>query len=175
VSSNLNDKILLGRVSGLFGVRGWLKLFSYSRPPENILSYNPLWLKTPMGWKALEVEAKQAYADGRLVVKLRGVDDRDVARSFMGLDLGVNPDQLPEPPADEFYWVDLIGCTVENVSGQTLGVVTEMMETGAKDVMRVKTAEGVELIPFAFGAVVQSVDVAQKRILVHWEIGYFEA
>lgn len=166
------DKLLLGRVNGLFGVRGWLRIFSHTRPPENILTYDPLWLNTPDGWRSFRVEDRQAYADGRLVVKLAGMDDREVARVLMGCDIAIDASQLPAAAEGDYYWVQLIGCTVETLDGQVLGVVEDMMETGAHDVMRVKTRDGVELIPFAQDAVVRSVDLAARRIQVDWEVGY---
>lgn len=168
-----DNKILIGRINGLFGVRGWLRFFSYSRPPANLLTYNPLWVKDAQGnWQAYQVEESQAYADGRLVAKFHGVDDREDARLLMGLDVAITPDQLPQS-ADDYYWVDLMGCTVVNSEGVTLGVVKEMIETGTHDVMRVQAADkSIELIPFVLNVTIQSVDIASKQIVVAWEPGY---
>ncbi len=168
-----DNKILIGRVNGLFGVRGWLRFFSYTRPLANLISYNPLWLKTPQGWQAFEVESAQAYADGRLVAKFKGVDEREAARVLMGCDVAIVPEQLPKEDPTDFYWVDLIGCTVETLSGEILGVVKEMMETGAHDVMRVRQGKNDELIPFVLERVIKHVDITQKRIVIDWETGYF--
>jgi 16S rRNA processing protein RimM len=173
VQALADNKILIGRVNGLFGVRGWLRFFSYTRPPANLISYNPLWLKTAQGWQAFEVESSQAYADGRLVAKFKGVDERETARVLMGCDVAIMPEQLPKEDPTDYYWVDLIGCRVENQSGELLGVVKEMMETGAHDVMRVSKEKSDELIPFVLDLVVKQVDLAQKLIRVDWESGYF--
>lgn len=174
MTQSADEKILLGRVSGLFGVRGWLRLFSYSRPPAQILDYNPIWLKSANGeWKTLEIEDKQAHADGRLVVKFVGIDDREVARLLMGQDIGVDKHQLQRSDED-FYWIDLMGCQVVKLDGEVIGTVVDMMETGANDVMRVKTPNGeTELVPFVMERVIQSVQLAEKRIIVDWESGYF--
>lgn len=167
-----NNKILVGRINGLFGVRGWLRFFSYTRPPANLMGYNPLWIKTNEGWRAYQVESAQAHADGRLVAKLEGVDDRETARLMMGLDVAIEQSQLVSDD-DGFYWVDLLGCTVTNTKGELLGVVKEMIETGAHDVMRVQAADKtVELVPFVMDTVVKSVDTAAKQIVIEWEIGY---
>lgn len=92
---------------------------------------------------------------------------------LMGCDVAIVPEQLPKEDPTDFYWVDLIGCTVETLSGEVLGVVKEMMETGAHDVMRVRQGKNDELIPFVLDRVVKQVDIAQKRILIDWETGYF--
>ncbi len=169
-----SEQILLGRVNGLFGVRGWLRVFSYSRPPAQLLDYNPLWLKVGNeAWKAFEVEDKQAFADGRLVVKFKAIDDRETARVLMGQDIAIMPTQLVRSD-DDVYWVDIIGCELRDQQDRVLGTVIDMMETGANDVMRVKRSDGeVELIPFVMDVVVTQVDVAQKTIRVNWESGYF--
>lgn len=168
-----NHPILIGRVNGLFGVRGWLRFFSYTRPSANLVGYNPLWINQQTGWRAYEVEASQAYADGRLVAKFRGVDSREAARELLGCDVGIMPTQLAKEDPTDFYWIDLIGCQVQNEAGVVLGVVKEMLETGAHDVMRVRQHKTDELIPFVLGQIVKSVDVEAKCIMVDWETGYF--
>ncbi len=167
-----DNKILVGRVNGLFGVRGWLRFFSYTRPAANLMSYNPLWVKTTEGWQSFDVEEAQAHADGRLVAKFKGLDDREEARLLMGCDVAIMPEQLPKNEGD-YYWVDLVGCTLVNESGVSFGVVKEMMETGAHDVMRVRGESGDELIPFVMDVVVKTVDITNKRIVVDWDSGYF--
>lgn len=173
MQQSTENTILIGRANGLFGVRGWLRFFSYTRPPANLISYNPLWLKTNNGWQAFEVEASQAYADGRLVAKFKGVDSREIARELLGCDVAIMAEQLPKDDPTDFYWVDLVGCQVINQAGVVLGEVKEMIETGAHDVMRVRQQKVDELIPFVLEQVVVSVDLAQKQILVDWELGYF--
>lgn len=168
-----DNKVLIGRINGLFGVRGWLRFFSYTRPPANLISYNPLWVKTAQGWQSFEVETSQAYADGRLVAKFKGVDEREEARLLMGCDVAISPEQLPKTDPTDYYWVDLVGCAVETLAGVSLGVVKEMMETGAHDVMRVRQGKSDELIPFVLDRVVKSVDLNAKRITIDWEPGYF--
>lgn len=171
--SSMNEQILLGRVNGLFGVRGWLRVFSYSRPPAQILEYNPLLLKTTDGWQAFEVEDKQAFADGRLVVKFKGVDDREVARLLMGQDIAIQTSQLVRAD-DDVYWVDLIGCQLVSENGQHIGRIVDMMETGANDVMRIKRDSGeVELVPFVMDVVVKRLNLQEKQVVVNWESGYF--
>lgn len=168
------EQILLGRVNGLFGVRGWLRVFSYSRPPAQILNYSPLLLKNSAGeWQAFEVEDKQAFADGRLVVKFVGIDEREAARVLMGQDIAIQSTQLVRAE-DDVYWVDLIGCQVVNEHGKDIGRIVDMMETGANDVMRVKLSDGeVELIPFVMEVVVKRVSLQDKQVVVNWESGYF--
>jgi 16S rRNA processing protein RimM len=170
----MGEQILVGRVNGLFGVRGWLRVFSYSRPPAQLLNYNPVLLKNEAGiWQSFEVEDKQAFADGKLVLKLKGIDEREAARALMGQDISIMPTQLVRSD-DDVYWVDLIGCELANQQGQVIGNIIDMMETGANDVMRVKRTNGeVELVPFVMEVVVKRVDLSAKQVVVDWESGYF--
>ena len=155
--------LVLGRILGVYGVRGWLKVFSETSPIENIFSYAP-WL---IDGEAHRVENWRRHGKG-LVAQLHGYDDRDQARVLTGKSISIQRDQLPPPSEDEFYWIDLQGLRVETRSGVGLGSVSHLIETGANDVLVVK-GERERLLPFVWGQCVLSVDFDQGRMLVDWD------
>lgn len=133
----------------------------------NILSYQPWLVKTKDGWQSLKVLNSHKPVEGKaIVVQLESLVDRDQAREFIGADIAILRDQLPVD--DGFYWVDLIGCQVVDQDQNILGQVTEMIETGAHDVMRIKNGAEQILIPFVQDVFVLEVDLDQKQISVDW-------
>lgn len=155
--------VVLGRILGVYGVRGWLKVFSETSPLENIFSYAP-WL---INGVEQQVVAWRRHGKG-LVAQLEGYDDRDQARALSGKTIAVRRDQLPPPSADELYWVDLQGLRVETQEGVPLGQVTHLIETGSNDVMVVR-GERERLVPFVWGQFVLDVDFDTGRVLVDWD------
>ena len=159
--------VVMGRISGLFGVQGWVKIFSHASPRERILDYSPWYIKINGAWEEHRLQAGKRQGKG-VVAHLQGVDDRDLAAELVGADIAVKREQLPDLPADEFYWSDLQGMRVETSSGVDLGRVSYLFETGANDVMVVK-GERERLIPFTQGEAVRRVDVQAGLIVVDWD------
>lgn len=162
------ERVTVGRIAGVFGTRGWLRVISYTRPPDNLLQYTPWWLHTDVGWQTWRVAAARRHHGG-LIVNLAGVDDREHAATLLRCDIAVARAQLPPPAPGEYYWVDLVGLTVRNRSGIDLGRVRGLFETAAHDVLRVVDADGRErLIPFVQGVHVDAVDLAGREVRVDW-------
>ena len=159
--------VVLGRISGLFGVRGWVKVYSYTEPREAVLDY-PRWLLSGKdGWH--EVTIAEGQRHGKTVVaRVDGYVDRDRAAELVGAEIAVPREALPETQKGQFYWSDLEGLRVVRPDGTELGRVAYLLETGANDVMVVK-GEQERLIPFVMGKVVLGVDLAAGRIDVDWE------
>ena len=155
--------VVLGRILGVYGVRGWLKVFSETDPIENIFSYAP-WL---IDGDVQQVVAWRRHGKG-LVAQLQGYDDRDQARALAGKTISIRRDQLPPPSADEFYWIDLQGLRVETQEGVLLGQVSHLIETGSNDVL-VVTGARERLLPFVWGQCVLDVDFDIGRVLVDWD------
>jgi 16S rRNA processing protein RimM len=163
-------RVILGRVSGLHGVRGWLKVLSYTEPRGNILSY-PRWqLHTANGWQTLALAAGQSHGD-RVRAQLEEVNDRDQAVAFVGADIAVMRDEMPATAAGEYYWSDLEGLTVRTVAGEDLGRVVQLFSTGSNDVM-VVAGDRERLLPFVPGTVVRDVDLARGEIRVDWDAAF---
>ncbi|HAZ60371.1 MAG TPA: 16S rRNA processing protein RimM [Gammaproteobacteria bacterium] len=162
--------IAVGRFSGVFGVRGWLKLFSFTRPPGNLLEYRP-W-QVLRGGEFVPLEVAEIDHRGQiLLVRLVGVDTRDTAAEWVGREVFITRDQLPPPAPGEVYWADMIGLPVVNRAGIDLGRVVRLLETGAHDVLVVR-GEVERLIPFVRGVHVLEADPQQGRLLVDWEADY---
>jgi 16S rRNA processing protein RimM len=157
--------VAVGRVVGLFGVRGWLKIFSYTRPRDAILKYNPWQVRTSNGWRSLTLAAGRSHGKG-LVAQLEGVTDRDQAAVLIDADIAVKSEQLPSLKSGEYYWAQLEGLKVIDIVGQELGTVSRLFETGANDVM-VVLGEHEQLLPFTAN-VIKEVDLVKGVIRVDW-------
>ena len=145
-----------------------MKAFSYTRPRDNLLIYDPWYLREKDAWQPYEVAAARRHGGG-LIASLRGVEDRDHAASLLRREIAVERAQLPETEAEEYYWVDLIGLHVVNREGEDLGQVTGLLETGANDVLQVSGRRD-RLIPFVHGLYVDAIDLEAAEILVDWHV-----
>lgn len=159
--------VIVGKIRGVFGVKGQVKVYSYTEPRENILGYVPWMLGSSSQWQTRVVESGQKHGRG-IIVRLKGCDDRDKALALVGQEIAIRSDQLPEIAENEFYWSDLEGLTVITREGTELGVVSHLFETGSNDVMVVK-GDRQRLIPYIWGQVVYKVDLHAGRIEVDWD------
>lgn len=159
--------LLVGRISGVFGVKGWIKVYSYTEPRDNIVNY-PLWhLKRGGEWQPVKLEAGRKHGKA-VVAKLEGIDDRDAALALREVDIAINRDELEQLGPDEYYWADLIGLRVVTLQGMELGRVERLMETGANDVL-VVVGDRERLIPYIRGQVIESIDLEAGEIRVDWD------
>ena len=159
--------VVLGRISGLFGVRGWVKVYSYTEPREAVLDYKRWLLSRKDGWQEATVAEGQRHGK-TIIARIDGYVDRDQAAALIGTDIAVPRDELPETEKGEFYWSDLEGLTVVHRDGTELGKVAHLLETGANDVMVVR-GEKERLVPFVMNKVVLGVDLDEGVIEVDWE------
>ena len=162
--------VTVGRVAGLYGVRGWVKVYSYTEPRENILTYSPWHLR--IGDHGLTAEVLDGRRHGKgIIASLAGCDDREAARRLQGAEICVDKRQFPPLAPDEFYWIELIGLKVVNRDGVELGRVADVLETGANDVLVVQ-AERERLIPYLPEDVVLAVDLQEHVIHVDWDADF---
>lgn len=161
-----DSRIILGRINGLYGVRGWVKVFSYTEPFTNIFSY-PVWqLYQHQQWRPVNlIEGQQTSKT--LIAHLAGYDDPNQSARLLGADIAVYRYELPPVDEGEYYWMDLIGLTVINQQQHILGQVTSLLETGTHDVL-VLSGERERLIPFVLEKFVLAVDLEKKIIYVDW-------
>lgn len=159
--------IVVGEIGGAFGVRGWLKVRSYTDPADNILSYSP--------WLIGDEKKRSAYkviggkqSGGSVLAHLEGVNTRDQALQLSRLCIFVDRGLFEPAKPGEFYWADLVGIEVRTTSGMSLGTVASMIETGANDVMVVR-GERERLIPFVTGEFVKKVDLSEGFLIVDWD------
>ena len=169
VDSLMADQTLLelGKISGVFGVKGWVKVYSNTDPREGITNYSPWHIKQKGQWREIEVESGQRQGK-TVIAKLKDIDDRDQAMLLTGAIIAIHPDQLNQLDDNEYYWYQLEGLDVVNTEGVALGTVSHMMETGANDVMVVK-GDQERLIPFTQGHAVVNVDLSTGVITVDWD------
>jgi 16S rRNA processing protein RimM len=165
------EKIIVGKITGVYGVKGWVKVFSWTEPKDNITGYSPWYIKHPDASDWQQVKLESAKPHGKTVVaKIEGIDDRNEALLLNGLEIAIDESQIKPLGEDEFYWRELLGLRVENRQGIVLGTVQELLETGANDVLVVQSEQGKQhLIPFVAGAVVLTVDLPGQSIQVDWE------
>ncbi|MCQ8106126.1 ribosome maturation factor RimM [Methylomonas sp. SURF-2] len=162
------DFLNAGEISGVFGVKGLVKVFSFTEPRENILRYSPWILRKNNQTKEIKVTGGQRQGN-TVVAELEGIADRDAALALMGWEILISKQQLPKPRPGEYYWADLIGLTVKTQEGVYLGVVDHLLETGANDVLVVIDGETERLIPFVQQHTVLSIDLDTGLMVVDWD------
>lgn len=168
MDSNPSHPVIVGTVAGVFGIKGWIKVRSETEPATNILQYSPWYLSHNGTWLRYEVQEGQRHNKG-LIAHLKDCDDRDLAASLVGYQIAIERSQLPEAGEGEYYWSDLIGLKVENKQGQELGVIRDLMPTGANDVLVIKNGENELLIPYVVDHYIVNVDLDQGKMTVDWE------
>jgi 16S rRNA processing protein RimM len=157
--------ILIGHVSGVHGVKGWVRIHSLTEPREAIFEYQPWQLGEPPE----EVRVLEGKKTGKhLVALLEKIDDRDQAERLCKRPISVYRDQFPDLPEQEYYWTDLEGMRVSMEDGTELGKIERMLATGANDVMVVR-GERERLIPFVIGTYVKAVNLEDGVVIVDWD------
>jgi 16S rRNA processing protein RimM len=147
-------------------VRGWVKVFSDTRPRGNILDYTPWLVKRRDGWEAMALAEGRVHGPG-VIARLEGYSDRDQAQTLVGAEIAVRRNQLPPVKKGEYYWADLEGLRVVNLEGVELGTVSHLFETGANDVV-VVTGERERLLPYT-RHVIREVDLVARVLRVDWD------
>jgi 16S rRNA processing protein RimM len=161
--------VRLGRIVGISGVRGEVKLESWTEPRERIFEYQPWQLVSAPGEDA-KIGGVRGRKQGKgLVAHLPGIDDRDAAAALVGTDILIERTQLPPPAPGEFYWADLEGMDVLTITGARLGQVSHLLATGANDVLVVRGGEKEYLVPLVMEYYVRDVDLEARRIVVDWD------
>ena len=193
--SDTSEKVILGRITGVYGVKGWLKVFSHTDPMESIIDYSPWYIRAENRKKAPWTEVKLAAGKRHaktVIVRLEDCNDRDQAMAYIGSEIAIEQQQLEALQGkDEYYWRDLFGLRVVNLQGVELGVVKTLMETGVNDVLVVVSEKEVaekereeiggaetedakadyreRLIPWTMDNAIIAVDLEQGVITVDWD------
>lgn len=173
--NNDDSTVILGRIVGVHGVRGMVKVHSECRPREAIFRYRQFLATPPKGGDPLTLTLLNGRLQGQgLVAAFKEITDRDQAQFLRDYQLAVHREDLPALKNGEYYWADLIGLKVINTSGTTLGNVQELFETGANDVIVVRNGKQEILIPFVSGHYVLDVDFSGKCVTVDWETDWLD-
>lgn len=168
--------MLVGHITGAYGIQGWVRIRPYSSDADALLHAKTWWLDKP---DLRDVDMMQAKIHGEdVVAQLMGVADRNAAEALKGATVQIRRSHFPPLADDEFYWIDLIGLTVENLQGECLGEVGDLIDNGAHPILRVVVplAPGEDkarelLIPFV-DQFVKAVDQTERKITVDWGLDY---
>jgi len=176
-----SDLVVVGYVSGAYGLQGWIRIRPYSADADALLHAKTWWLGNPERPQELrDVDMRQAKNhSGDVVAQLVGVAGREAAEALKGTAVQISRKHFPALSDSEYYWVDLIGLEVENLQGERLGVVDSMMDNGAHPILRVtpppvaglEKAQPEILIPFV-EQFVKKVDLAARKITTDWGLDY---
>ena len=160
-------RVLLGKIVGVFGVEGWVKVHSYTEPRENLFRYKPWIVCSASGDRTVDKPTGRIQGHG-IVAQLPQVADRDAAAALIGAEILVDRATLPEAKQGEYYWSDLEGLEVKLEDGTSLGTVSHLFSTGANDVLVVRGLRE-RLLPYLPGDVVKKVDLERRVIEVDWD------
>jgi 16S rRNA processing protein RimM len=168
--------LLVGKINAVYGIKGWVKVYSYTSPVEQILKYSAWTIKK--GSKQAPLEFSQSRQHGKGIVVLpEGFDDRNQAESLIGYEIWIDEEQLPDLEPGEYFWAQLEGLMVFNEASELLGEVSHLLETGANDVLIVKANDKSiddkeRLIPYVEEKTILKVDLEEGKILVAWDADY---
>jgi 16S rRNA processing protein RimM len=163
--------VIMGRITGAHGIRGWVKIQPYTEYLDSLLDYRAWWVGHEHGpWRKVEITQCEVH-NKTLSAQLPDCPDRNAAEKLKGLLIAVPRSSLPKNSDDEYYWSDLIGLAVVNEEGLRLGTVANLLETGANQVLSVTGDNGEILIPFVATAIKQ-VDIKNGVIRVNWAADY---
>lgn len=171
------NPIILGKMGAAYGIRGWLKVFSSTEDAESIFDYQPWFIQRAGQWQQVELEGWKHHNQD-LIIKVKGIDDRDAAAQLTNCEITVDSTQLPALEEGDYYWKDLMFFFFKQKTAYEMGKVIDLMETGSNDVLVVKAnlkdAFGVQerLIPFLDEQVIKKVDLATGTIEVDWDPGF---
>ena len=173
-----DEQIVLGRLGKPHGVKGWIRLNSFTNPPENILHYDVLRVEHDGAWRDLQIDDSRTQQKG-LLVHIIGFDSPETVAELNGCELGVAASALPELDRGEYYWHQLLGLQVINLKDEVLGVVERLLETGANDVLLVtpnqqSIDDRERLIPFVRDRVIREVDLDKQLIRIDWDADFLE-
>tara|TARA_R110000868_G_scaffold8205_10_gene42910 strand:+ start:4499 stop:5011 length:513 start_codon:yes stop_codon:yes gene_type:complete len=162
-----DNLVIIGRIGKTYGIKGWVKVHSFTQPTSNLLTYSPWQFKLNDQWQDWELEDTKPHGDG-FIAKLRGFNNPEDAKRIVNADIAINREQLPAAKDDEIYWHDLTGLTVITKDGDTLGTITELLESGAHDLIVVK-GDKEYLIPYVLERFVLQVDTDKQHMTVDWD------
>jgi 16S rRNA processing protein RimM len=162
-----DNLIAVGRIIGTHGIKGQLRLFSYSGNLESLQAARDVYLRSPAGVDRKVLLTRAVDHSGKILLTLDGLNTIEQVQDLTGFELFLHRDQFPVPDADEYYWQDLLGMSVVTTEGQALGVIKDILETGANDVYLVHDdSNGREYLIPAISSVVINVNVTAKTMII---------
>ncbi len=164
----MDEFVVIGKIGATFGIKGWLKIQSFTENKFDITEFFPWFIEQGNKWKEIEIEETRDH--GKIIIaKFVGINNPEDARLLTGKKIAIPSSQLPTLKKNEYYWRDLEGLTVKNKNGEILGTLIYLMKTGGNDVMVIKNDKEYA-IPYLPDTVVISVDLKERVIVVDWEL-----
>lgn len=175
IAEKTDEFILIGDIKSAYGIKGWVRLYSYTEPKEAIFDYQPWLIKKEDRYQPLTFESGKKHGKG-LVVKLAEIKDRTIAETYQNTPIYIKKSSLPKTQTDEYYWSDLVGMRVLLATGENIGVVESLFETGAHAVLNIQPdAQSIDnetrLVPWHHDVIV-NVDENKQQIILDWFLDY---
>lgn len=168
--------ITIGKVSGVYGVLGWIKIISFTDKADNIFDYTPWFIYLKFMWKLIYLDQWKCLSK-RYIAKIRNISNRESAELLVHCSIIIDEKRLPYAGHDEYYCKDLIGCIVVTNKSICLGSVFRIIETTANDVLVIKLYKKNDvlkkkecLIPFIQNKVIKNINLNDRIIIVDWDI-----
>ena len=160
-----DERVLLGRISGAHGLKGEVKIATFTAEPEDVAAYGPL--TSADGSVTFEIASLRPTAGSAVIARLRGVANRDDAERLRGTELFVPRSVLPPADEDEYYHSDLVGLSAITPDGEPLGEIVTVQNFGAGDLLELRLSNGRQTLLIPFESVhVPKVDLEAKRITI---------
>ncbi len=170
MNSKPHTPITIAKIGRKFGVRGYFNLISFTSPPENILNFKSILIQYKSDWALYEVESIKPKNKNIFICKLKTISTPEEASKLTNCEAAVYREQLPNLDEREYYWVDLIGLKVCNKNGELIGTISDMIETKANDIIKVKRINKKSiLIPYIDEAI-SNIDLNSQIMTVDWDI-----
>lgn len=167
MSTSEEKFIVIGRFGAPFGVKGWMKIQSFTDPEENVLHYQPWFADLKDGFTEVKIVDSRKHHKG-IVIQVEGCDTKEDTARYCNISIAVARSVFPELTDDEYYWADLEGLTVHTTTGEELGKIDHVMPTGANDVLVIKGQKEI-LVPYLKDRVVKNIDLDNKTMIVDWD------
>ena len=165
---NQDDEfILVASVGKPVGLKGWAKVNSFTRPPENLFNFKNFFLEVDGVKENINID-EFSKSGKNYILKVESLNSIEEIERLKNKEIFIKSEDLPKLKDNEFYWKDLIGMEVRQIDGTVIGVVVEIIETGSDDVLVVEKNNKKELIPFNFGEIIK--EVSDNSIIVDWYI-----
>ena len=160
---------MVAQIKSAHGLKGFVKIKSFTSPPENIVKFLIWFISDKEGKNWSRLPEFKCHQHGELfLATLANCSNREEALELRGCLIGINRDAMEQTRSDEYLWVDLLGCSVSNAAGYNFGLAENLIETGSSDVMEIVGPNGKFLIPFS-DKYLRKVDLELKLITVDWE------
>ncbi len=162
-----HKKVIMGKLASPYGIRGQIKVISFTSPIETLLSYQPWFIYHDHAWKSFSLTAGKVHGKF-LLASFPTIENPEAAREYLHAFVAINYQSLPALDQNEYYWADLIGLSVCNLHGDPLGKVTSLLETPAHDVLLVTHNAYERFIPYTTHTI-HAIHLDRREIIVDWE------